>query len=78
MIEMAYMIWDMQNDKPVDFGWDEENKFENKADAEATVAETFIDNSKDRSTLQSALMGVRDSSLAKFAEKIEYLEIRTI
>ena len=76
MIEMAYMIWDMQNNKPVDFGWDEENKFENKADAEATVAETFIDNSKN--CLQSALMGVRDSSLAKFAEKIEYLEIRTI
>jgi len=75
---MAYMIWDMQNDKPVDFGWDEENKFENKADAEATVAETFIDNSKDRSALQSALMGVRDSSLAKLAEKIDYLEIRTI
>jgi len=73
---MAYMIWDMQNDKPVDFGWDEENKFERKADAEATVAETFIDNSG--SALQSALMGVSDSSLAKFAEKIEYLEIRTI
>ena len=74
MIEMAYMIWDMQNDKPAEM--DEENKFERRADAEATVAETFIDNSG--SSLQSALMGVRDSSLAKLAEKIDYLEIRTI
>lgn len=71
---MAYMIWDMQNDKPAEL--DEENKFERMADAEATVAETFIDNSG--SALQSALMGVRDSSLAKLAEKIDYLEIRTI
>ena len=75
-MKMAYMIWDMQNDKPVEM--DDENKFERKADAEATVAEAFIDNSKDRSTLQSALMGVRDSSLAEFAEKIDYLEIRAI
>jgi len=74
---MAYMIWDMQNDKPINFGWDE-NKFERKSDAEASVAEAVIDNSKNHSTLQSALMGVSDSSLAKFAEKIEYLEIRTI
>lgn len=71
---MAYMIWDMQNNKPAEL--DEENKFERMADAEATVAETFIDNSG--SALQSALMSVRDSSLAKLAEKIDYLEIRTI
>ena len=80
MIEMAYMIWDMMNDKPAEM--DRENHFDMRADAESALASIILKEAteycKPGSEMDAALApfeGMYDSDIADDSDDYEIRRI---